>query len=399
MKPRTVLSLEQALSLPYATMRFAQLGWRVIRIESTPTGHGKPGDPNRYVGKKFADDDRRSYFIAPNVGKEAIALDLKSADGQAVLHRLITALDADIFCCNTLPDRYQAFGIDYETLSALKPDLIWTGISALGPNYPNTPGYDPVVQAMAGVMDLTGDPEGAPMLCGVPLVDLKAGDEVYAAVMLALAERAETGKGSRIDVSMLQATASWLITHLPLAEIEGAAQTRTGNAHPKFVPTNTYPTADGFIYIAIGNDRQWQNLTAIPRFAGLARDDRATNDGRLADRQALYAEIGAATRTGSSGELAAELGAAGIPNAVTNTVAQVAELEALSAALTRTNLPDGRTIRMPPPGVSTPGLRNDLGLAPRYGEHTGAVLAEAGYSADEIGLLRQNWIAAGLIGI
>ena len=106
MKRRTVLSLEQALSLPSATLRFAQLGWRVIRIEATPSGGGLPGDPNRYIGSRVADDDRRSYFIAPNVGKEAIALNLKDARGREVLHRLIKSLDVDVFCCNTVPSRY-----------------------------------------------------------------------------------------------------------------------------------------------------------------------------------------------------------------------------------------------------------------------------------------------------
>ena len=103
MRPRTVLSLEQALSLPYATLRFVQLGWRVIRIEATPAGEGLPGDPNRYIGRTRSDDDRRSYFIAPNVGKEAIALNLKEPRGQAALRRLIAALDVDVFCCNVLP--------------------------------------------------------------------------------------------------------------------------------------------------------------------------------------------------------------------------------------------------------------------------------------------------------
>jgi itaconate CoA-transferase len=204
-KRRTILSMEQALSLPYATLRFAQLGWRVIRIESTPSGEGLPGDPNRYIGGKVADDDRRSYFIAPNVGKEAIALNLKDPKGQEVLRRLITELDADVFCCNTVPKRYKHLGIDYESLAAVKPDLIWAGISAMGPDYPEAPGYDPVIQAMAGYMELTGPGDGPPTLSGVPLIDLKAGDEVYAGVMMALLERAETGKGSRIDVSMLQA--------------------------------------------------------------------------------------------------------------------------------------------------------------------------------------------------
>ena len=120
--------------LPSATLRFAQLGWRVIRIEAAPTGSGLPGDPNRYIGSRVVDDDRRSYFIAPNVGKEAIALNLKDARGKDVLKRLIGALDVDVFCCNTVPSRYKQLGIDYDTLAAVKPNLIWAGISAMGPD-------------------------------------------------------------------------------------------------------------------------------------------------------------------------------------------------------------------------------------------------------------------------
>jgi itaconate CoA-transferase len=188
-KRRTILSLEQALSMPSATLRFAQLGWRVIRIEATKADGGLPGDPNRYIGSRVADDDRRSYFIAPNVGKEAIALNLKHPRGQEILRRLITVLEVDVFCCNTLPSRYKALGIDYATLCAVKPDLIWAGISAMGPEYPDVPGYDPVIQAMCGYMEVTGDPAGSPTQMGVPVIDLKAGDEVYANVMLALLER------------------------------------------------------------------------------------------------------------------------------------------------------------------------------------------------------------------
>ena len=117
MIPRTVLSMEQALSLPYATLRFAQLGWRVIRIEAAGGG-GAAGRPNRYIGSRVADDDRRSYFVAPNVGKEAIALNLKDPRGQEVLPRLIRELEVDVFCCNTVPSRYRALGIARATLRA-----------------------------------------------------------------------------------------------------------------------------------------------------------------------------------------------------------------------------------------------------------------------------------------
>ena len=118
MKPGVILSMEQALSMTYATLRFVHLGWRVIKLEATPVRPGAlPGDPNRYIGTKVADEGRRSYFVAPNLGKEAIALNLKSADGQAALKRIIRELNVDVFCCNTLPARYDELGIDYETLA------------------------------------------------------------------------------------------------------------------------------------------------------------------------------------------------------------------------------------------------------------------------------------------
>jgi crotonobetainyl-CoA:carnitine CoA-transferase CaiB-like acyl-CoA transferase len=342
-----------------------------------------------------ADDDRRSYFIAPNVGKEAIALNLKSAEGRGVLQRIVHDLNVDVFCCNTVPERYQALGIDYATLSAAKPDLIWAGISALGPEYPEVPGYDPVIQAMAGYVELTGDPNGSPVLCGVPVIDLKAGDEVYANVMLALAERAETGRGSQIHVSMLQAAASWLITTLPLVDFdcEPWEITRAGNEHRKFVPTNVYPARDGFFYMAIGSDVMWRRLTAVPRFASLATEERQTNEGRIRDRVQLQRDIAALTAAAGTEEMMAELRAATIPHARINGVAAVRELAALRERLTSTVMPGGKRVRMPPMAVDLPGAAREFGFPPKYGEHTHPVLREAGFSDDEC----RSLAAAGVI--
>jgi crotonobetainyl-CoA:carnitine CoA-transferase CaiB-like acyl-CoA transferase len=394
MQRRTVLSLEQALSLPYATLRFVQLGWRVIRIESTPSGEGLPGDPNRYIGANVVDDDRRTYFIAPNVGKEAIALNLKDPRGHETLQRLLRALDVDVFCCNLLPCRYEPLGIDYATLSRAKPDLIWAGISALGPEYPHVPGYDPVLQAMAGFMEINGDPEGPPMVTGIPIVDLKAGDEVYANVLLALAERSETGRGKRIDVSMLQAAASWLITTLPLVDFdcEPAEITRAGNEHRKFIPTNVYPTRDGFVYLAVGSDAQWKRLTQTSMFAPVARPDRATNAGRQQDRIELRRAMAAVTQSHSTEEVAATLSAATIPWAAINDIRAVRELPALAATFTTTRTPDGKTIRMQPAGVSLPGMRSEYAFPPKYAAQTRPVLAEAGLSNDEIAALEREGV-------
>jgi len=391
MKPRTVVSMEQALSLPYATLRFAQLGWRVIKIEAVGGG-GLPGDPNRYIGTRVADDDRRSYFVAPNVGKLAVALNLKDPRGQQALHRLVGAVETDIFCCNTLPDRYTAFGIDYETLKRVRAHIIWAGISALGPEYPKTPGYDPVLQAMVGYMELTGDPEGPPMLSGVPIIDLKAGDEVYAGVMLALAERAETGQGRAIHVSMLQAAASWLITTLPLIDFDCAPDeiTRAGNEHRKFIPTSVYPTRDGFVYMAIGNDAQWRRLTSVPKFAPLANAVRETNEGRHRERKTILREIAAITRQHPSVAIAEDLARATIPNAQINTIRDVQALEALREKLTLTLTPAGKTVRMQPAAVDWPGQNTELPFPPKYGEHTRELLRQAGYLDGEIDALAKE---------
>jgi len=397
MKRRIVVSMEQALSLTYATLRFVHLGWRVIRLESTPLGPGLPaGDPNRYIGSRVADDDRRSYFIAPNVGKEAIALNLKDFRGREILHRIIRTLGVDVFCCNTLPGRYKPFGIDYETLSAIRPELIWAGISAMGPEYPDTPGYDPMIQAMAGYMETTGFADGPPTLNGIPIIDLKAGDEVFANVMMGLAEIAETGRGKRFDVSMLQAAASWLITTLPLIDFDAAPEeySRWGNAHRKFIPTNVYPTKDGYIYMAMGADVQWQRFVQIPKFAPLARESRRSNNGRYADRAAIYKEIGAITAQHTTGEIEADFRRGKIPNARINTVPQVRELAPIKSRLTRTRLPGGKTICMQPMSVDLPEATREYAFPPKYGADTDSILHEVGIAADDCRALRAEGIIA-----
>ncbi|HNT38108.1 MAG TPA: CoA transferase [Rubrivivax sp.] len=399
MKRRTVLSMEQALSLPYATLRFAQLGWRVIRLEATPSGEGLPGDPNRYIGSRLEGDargDRRSYFVAPNVGKEAIALNLKDAQGRALLQRLLNALEVDVFCCNTVPSRYAALGIDEATLRAARPGLIWAGISAQGPQVPDAPGYDPVVQAMAGYMELTGEREGPPMLTGVPVIDLKAGDELYAGVLRALLERAESGQGQAIHVSMLQAAASWLITVLPLLDFGCRPDeiTRAGNEHRKFIPTNVYAARDGYVYLAIGSDVQWRRLTADPAFAPVASTARQTNEGRHAERAAIHRDMGAAIAQLTVDEALARLHAATVPATRIHDIPQLRALPVLADKLTHTTLPDGRRVAMQPMACDVPGARTELPFPPAYGAHTRALLAEAGLDADEIETLAQAGVIA-----
>jgi itaconate CoA-transferase len=400
MKRPVVLSVEQALSMSYATLRFVQLGWRVIRVEPTPTpGRRSKGDPNRYIGREVAGEDRHSYFVAPNVGKEAIALNLKQPEGREVLGRLVKELEVDVFCTNTLPMRHAELGLDYAALSRQKSDLVWCCISAMGLANPEVPGYDPVLQALCGYMDLTGEADGPPMQCGPPIIDLKAGDEAFAQVLLALLERKDSGEGRVIDVSMAQVATSWLMTFLPMLDMGSPPSEikRSGNQHRQFIPTNAYPTADGFIYMAVGSDPQWARLVKAPELSSLDRPELSTNEGRRANKEALHRDIAEITRRLPTEVVSRALAGASIPHAPITPIERVMDLDFLRGTLLSTTAPDGRHIRLPPPGARTPHLEavgGELPFAPAYGEHTNALLSEIGFDDARIAALRQSGAVA-----
>jgi itaconate CoA-transferase len=400
LKPQVVLSLEQALTMTYATLRFVHLGWRVIRVEPTPVaGRRSKGDPNRYIGRQVAGEDRHSYFVAPNLGKEAIAIDLKQAEGQALLKRLIKELQADVFCTNTLPARHKQLGIDYESLRQEKEDLVWCCISAMGLAHPDVPGYDPVVQALCGYMDITGHADGPPLQCGPPLVDLKAGDEAFLQIILALMERNETGKGKQIDISMAKVAVSWLHTFLPMLDMGSPPSElkRSGNEHRQFIPVNAYRTKDGFIYMAIGSDAQWSRFVKQPLFSSLDEERFSTNEGRRKDKAELHKSIEAITKQHPSKKTANVLAEAGIPHSPITPIEEVPDLPFVSPKALRTTTPDGRTVRLPPPALETDYLKQIKGtlpFAPAYGEHTDTILSEAGISAADITSLRERGIVA-----
>lgn len=400
MKSQTVLSLEQALTMTYATLRMVHLGWRVIKIEPTPfPGRESKGDPNRYIGRPVAGEDRHSYFVSPNVGKEAIAIDLKHKEGQKLLECLIDGLDVGVFCTNTLPARHSKLGIDYKSLRSVKDDLIWCCISAMGLSYPHVPGYDPVMQALCGYMDLTGYADGPPLQCGPPLIDLKAGDEAFTQIILAQMERKETGKGKQIDISMAQTAVSWLHTFLPMLDMGSPPLElkRSGNEHRQFIPVNAYRTKDGFVYMAIGSDAQWNRFTRTPMFSSLHQERFATNEGRRREKAQLHQAIETITQKFLSEEVAGVLAEGGIPHSPITPVEGVPGLPFVSSSALKTTAPDGRTVRLPPPAVLTEHLekiKRELPFAPAYGQHTDAVLAEAGLSSSEISSLREKKVVA-----
>jgi len=395
-----VLTVEQALSMSYATLRMVHLGYRVIRVEPTPApGRETWGDPNRFIGRPVAGIDRHSYFVAPNVGKEAVAIDLKQAEGRALLARLVRELPVDVFCTNTMPSRHARLGMDDATLRAERPALIWCAISAMGLAQPDVPGYDPALQALCGYMDLTGAADGPPMQCGPPIIDLKAGDEAFTQVILALLQRERTGEGGCIDISMMHAAVSWLHTFLPMLDMDSPPEElrRAGNQHRQFVPVNCYTTRDGHVLIAVGSDSQWRRLVGQAMFASLEAPERATNEGRRRDGQRLHDDIEAITRRHDLGAVGRALRAAAIPHAPITPVEGVMDLPGIAEDLLWTETPSGRRVRLPPPAVPTAHLEavgRRLPMAPAYGEHTDALLGELGLGAAELAGLRERGVVA-----
>lgn len=376
----TVLSLEQATTLPFLTYRLACDGARVIRVE-----HRERPDPNRFVGRDLlGEPDMRAYFLPNNCGKEAITLNLGEADGRALLRELVARLPVDVFATNQRPRSYARLGIDADTLRAARPDLIWLGISGFGPEHDEA-AYDPVLQARAGFMALTGEPDGPPTPFGLPMVDLGAAEHGYGEVMKALYRRARTGEGARIDVSMFRSAVSWMAAPV-LLESAGEHVIRRGSAHQFFAPVGVHATRDGHVYVAVGNDQQWKTLAALPAFAGVDRPEYAVNAGRIADLPRLHGALGEKCAALTTAEALALLREAGVPIAAVAGLPDVIGDPLVAPGLVRVRDPrSGLTLALPaPPTGEPPTLR----FPPRLGEHNAAVYGALGYSVSQVADLR-----------
>ncbi len=384
----TVLSLEQATVLPYLTYRLAHDGMRVIRLE-----HPIYGDPNRKVGDPFlpGEDTMCSYYVAINAGKEALTLNLKNLRGQELLRELLVKLDVDIFATNQLPKNYGPLGIAYDILKETKPNLIWVGLTGFGPDS-NEAAYDPILQARSGLMELTGEAGQSPQVAGIPLPDMGTSEHAYGLVMRALYQRAVTGEGSRIDLAMIDSTVSWLTQPITMAKTFGRSMTRRGNTHEFFAPVSVYPTRDSYVYMAVGNDIQWQRLLGIPGFEGLADAAYATNAGRIANVEALHGQISAITSSWGTEELLAALREGVIPVAKVQSVSEVCEDEVVrDKLLTSTDPKTGFTVTHAPPPYMTAHLKEQerkLSFPPRFGEHNQAIYRDMGHSDEALDQLK-----------
>jgi formyl-CoA transferase len=380
----TVLSLEQALTLPFLTYRLSCDGARVIRVENP-----RRPDPNRFVGKDvLGEKDMRSYFLPNNCGKEAITLDLGQAEGRALLDALIVKLRVDIFACNQRPRAYGRLGIEPARLRGLKADLVWLGISGFGPEHDEA-AYDPVLQARSGFMELTGDPDGPPTVFGLPMIDLGAAEHAYGEVMKALYRRARTGEGARIDVSMHRSALSWMVGPI-LHQSLGEPVTRKGNSHQFFAPVGAYRTRDGWIYLAVGSDPQWAALAALPAFAAAARPEYVANSGRIADVRRLDTALDTALARLTTAEALAALRDAGVPASRVNALADVLADPLVAGRLLRVKDPrTGLPITLPPPPTGEPA---PLAFPPRLGEHNAKVYGEIGYPDAALAALRARQV-------
>ena len=367
----TVVALEQAVTGPFCSRQLADLGARVIKIER-PDG----GDFARdYDG---ALQGLSAYFAWLNRGKESVVLDLKTGEGRQALHRLVER--ADVFVHNLVPGAVERLGLGYDEAAARAPGLVWVGISGYGPDgpYRDKKAYDMLIQAEAGVVSLTGTPE-APAKVGISVADIAAGLYAYSSVLAALRQRDRTGRGDRIDISMLECLVEWVTPQLYVQLGRGAPPPRAGLRHNMIVPYGAYRCADGEVMFAIQADREWRRFCdRVMQRPSLADDPRfVANSDRVRHRRELEAMIEACFAPLSVAAVVERLEQGGIANGVVNDMARVAGHPQLAA---RGRWAELDSFVGPIPALLPPhnvaGLTPRLGRVPALGEHTAAVLAE-----------------------
>ncbi|MBW2016094.1 MAG: CoA transferase [Deltaproteobacteria bacterium] len=389
-KDLTVLSLEQATVLPYLTFRLAHDGMNVIRLE-----HPVYGDPNRMVGERVMDEERmNSYYLCINAGKKALTLDLASPEGRELFRSLITNLKVDIFATNQLPRNYKKLGIDYETLKEIKPDIIWLGLTGFGPDS-NEAAYDPILQARSGLMELTGEADGDPQVLGIPLPDMGTSVHAYGELMKALYRRQVTGEGACINVSMFESSVSWLTVPITISTLTGKKISRRGNTHEFFCPVSVYKTSDGFIYLAVGNDRQWKSMVSLEMFKSLDRPEYEKNAGRIKDVDQINRAINEITSQHTSSELIELFNSITLPVSRINTIPEVIADPLVERRLLYSEDPKtGLRITLAPPPVMSPFLESAgrmLSFPPRFGEHNQAIYGGIlGYSDQQLADLKEK---------
>ncbi len=365
-----VVSLEQAVAVPYATRLLADLGARVIKVERPGTG-----DFARHYDSSCGEVS--SYFAWTNAGKESVSLDINHPDGREVLQRL--ADRADVLLCNLSPRVWRRLGLE------LPGTLIVGEMSGYGWDgpYADRKAFDALVQSEAGLVSLTG--EGDVMArAGISVADIAAGVQLQAAVLAALLQRARTGTGTRLRLSLFEAMAEWMHQPVLYAAGTGAAAPRSGAHHPSIAPYGPVACADGAVHLAVQNDGQWQRLCGL---IGLAPQERfATVTSRVEHRAELQALLEQAFSDLTAAELLTALDTADVPAALTRSITELPTHPQLDTWVD-VRVPGG-TVRMLPPPVT--GFEWSPGAVPCLGAHNEDVLRWLGYSDEELSSLRER---------
>ncbi len=393
-----VADCSTVLAGPYATMLLADLGADVVKVEP-PEGDATRGWGPPWVGAGAA--RTAAYYLAVNRNKRSLRLDVRTEGGRDVLRRLLAR--ADVLVENHRVGGFARLGFDDATLEALNPRLVHLAITGYGPTGPEaaTPGYDFIVQALAGVMSITGFPDaagGEPTKVGVAISDLTTGMLGAVAVLAALGGRDRPGspahgRGQRIDVSLLESTLAWLANQAQGYFATGVAPARLGNAHPSIVPYETFATADGAIAVAVGSERQWPRFAEAIGSPELTDDLRfRTNGDRVVHRDALRRLVAARLATEPSAAWLARLGAAEVPAGPINDLAAAfaAPQVAARGLVVDVEHPVLGPVRQVGPPFALHATPATVRTAPPLlGEQSAEILAELGLSPAEIAVLRE----------
>jgi formyl-CoA transferase len=340
-----VLDLSRILAGPSATQLLGDLGATVIKIENP----GTSGDDTRTWGPPYVDttdgaSDLSAYFIAANRNKFSVAADLSTADGQDLVRGI--AAQAQVVVENYKPGGLAKYGLDYATLSAINPALVYCSITGFGQTGPNKsrPGYDVMAQGFGGIMALTGEPDGTPVKVGVGIADVMCGMYASIGILAALRHAENTGQGQQIDLALVDSQMAWLVNEGTNYLTSKVNPTRRGNGHPNIVPYNAFPTKDGHIILAVGNDAQFQAFCRAMDRTDLATDSRfQTNPLRIQNRTEMDAAVIETFRTRESANILSILQSARVPCGPINTVEQALTSDQAQARGSVVNMTDETT--------------------------------------------------------
>lgn len=377
-----VLDFTQALAGPYCTLVLGDLGAEIIKVE--PPGRG---DDSRHWGPPFV-GDTAAYYFGINRNKRSVALDLKSEGGRDAALRLAGNCDAVVE--NWRPGVAARLGVDYESVRAVRPDIVYTSLSGFGTGGSPRAGYDQVIQGMSGLMSLTGAPDGPPYKVGVGITDITSGMFSAIATLGALVERQRTGRGAFVDVAMQDSAIALLAYQATRYFAGGVAPVREGNVHNSIAPYAAFESADGYVNICVANDVQWQRFCKAVGQEALMEDPRfATNRSRTEHKAALYEQLRPAVRQVSTDDLLRDLEEAGVPAGPVRTLDAVFSDETVLARGMRMRF-DTDDGEMSAPGVPWKYDGRDVAMRtppPRLGQDSRAVLGELGYDDPAIDAL------------